>query len=52
MLHIIGIEDADLSKVLTVGASIGADGAAYGVISTIPNWAAVWVLSPFHRVVT
>ena len=30
MLHIIGIEDADLSKVLTVGASIGADGAAYG----------------------
>ena len=30
MLHIIGIENVDLSKVLTVGASIGADGAAYG----------------------
>jgi hypothetical protein len=30
MLHIIGIENVDLSKVLTIGASIGADGAAYG----------------------
>lgn len=30
MTHIIGIENVDLSKVLTIGASIGADGAAYG----------------------
>ena len=30
MLHILGIENVDLSKVLTIGVSIGADGAAYG----------------------
>ena len=30
MVHIIGIENVDLSKVLSIGASIGADGAAYG----------------------
>ncbi len=30
MTHIIGIENVDLSNVLTIGASIGADGAAYG----------------------
>ncbi|HCU57030.1 MAG TPA: hypothetical protein DF984_02175 [Anaerolineaceae bacterium] len=30
MLQIIGIENVDLSRVLTIGASIGADGAAYG----------------------
>lgn len=30
MLHIIDIENVDLSRVLTLGASIGADGAAYG----------------------
>ncbi|MCB2213881.1 hypothetical protein KQH50_00660 [bacterium] len=30
MTHIIGVENVDLSKVLTIGASIGADGAAYG----------------------
>jgi hypothetical protein len=30
MTHIIKIENVDLSKVLTIGASIGADGAAYG----------------------
>jgi pimeloyl-ACP methyl ester carboxylesterase len=30
MTHIIGIENVDLTKVLTIGASIGADGAAYG----------------------
>lgn len=30
MHQIIGIENVDLSQVLTIGASIGADGAAYG----------------------
>jgi hypothetical protein len=30
MIHLIGIENVDLSRVLTIGASIGADGAAYG----------------------
>lgn len=30
MTYVIGIENVDLSKVLTIGASIGADGAAYG----------------------
>ena len=30
MIHLIGIENVDLSRVLTIGASIGADGAVYG----------------------
>ncbi len=30
MTYVIGIENVDLSRVLTIGASIGADGAAYG----------------------
>ncbi len=30
MTYVIGIENVDLSRVLTIGASIGGDGAAYG----------------------
>jgi dienelactone hydrolase len=30
MTHVIGIENVDLSRVMTIGASIGGDGAAYG----------------------
>jgi dienelactone hydrolase len=30
MSHVIGLENVDLSRVVTMGASIGADGAAYG----------------------